>query len=58
MQRLEDFGVAPIEVRGVDARDSRVALTDGLQRLSRGVSMVEQRVVEIEEDRSNQRAAL
>ena len=58
MQRLEDFGVAAIEVRGVDARDSRVTLTDGLQRLSRGVSMVEERVVEIEEDRSNQRAAL
>ena len=58
VQRLEDFGVAPIEVRGVDERDSRVTLTDGLQRLSRGVSMVEERVVEIEEDRSNQRAAL
>ena len=58
MQRLEDFGVAPIEVRGVDERDSRVTLADGLQRLSRGVSMVEERVVEIEKDRSNQRAAL
>jgi len=58
VQRLEDFGVAPIEVRGVDERDSSVTLTDGLQRLSRGVSMVEERVVEIEENRSNPRAAL
>jgi hypothetical protein len=58
MQALENFGVPAIELQEVDGGKNLVPLTYRLKRFARAVAMVEERVVEIEKDRSDHRARL
>ncbi len=53
VQRFEDARVRPLDVAGAELREALVSVANAEQRRARAATVIEQRVVQIEEDRSN-----